>query len=159
MGSATASVAHARDSVPFAATIDIVESVTPGTTCPLQGQISGEGTLSIGVGKASRPTPVTASSTDCIIPANAEMTSFVFLSNNVVFTTRSGDQITAAYSGTLTVIDTMGNSTIRGGFWITGGTGAFSKAVGAGTVQGFETINLAAGSGTGKVQLTGTIMY
>ena len=57
------------------------------------------------------------------------------------------------YSGRLTTEGGVG--VITGGYQIVGGTGRFSQATGAGTVQGVEDMS----TGKGQVQLTGTISH
>ena len=93
-----ASVAASPTVVPLQATIAITEGISQATAadphCALIGTISGTGTAgSLG--------PLTVTSRDCINPVNATATSFVFASDEVVLTTADGDQIWAAYGGTL----------------------------------------------------------
>ena len=80
-------------------------------------------------------------------------TALSFSSKQLVLTVANGDQIFATYSGTLTIEGTFG--VITGGYQIVGGTGTFSQATGAGTVEGVEDLS----TGKGQVQLTGTISY
>ena len=139
-------VAEANPTVPVKATIAITESIQPiGTTpCILIGDISGTGT-------ATHLGKVTLVSRDCINPIS--QTAFSFSSNQLVLTVANGDQVFATYSGTLTTEGTVG--VITGGYQIIGGTGSFSQATGAGTVQGVEDLS----TGIGQVQLTGSISY
>ena len=136
-------VAEAQSAVPFKATVAITELIQPGDQCFLEGDISGTG-LATHLGK------VTLVSRDCIIPKSP--TEFAFYSNQLVLTVANGDQIRAAYSGSLTFEGTVG--VISGGYQNVGGTGRFSHASGAGAVQGVKEI-----TGHGSVQLTGTISY
>ena len=139
-------VAEAQSAVPFKATVAITELIQPGDQCFLEGDISGTG-LATHLGK------VTLVSSDCINPANETGTKFSFFSNELVITVvANGDQIRAAYSGSLTFEGTVG--VISGGYQNVGGTGRFSHASGAGAVQGVKEI-----TGHGSVQLTGTISY
>ena len=142
-------VAEAQSAVPFKATIAITESIQQigFPPCILVGDISG-------IGLATRLGRVTLDSSDCINPTDQTFTAFSFFSNHVVLTVvANGDQIFATYSGTLTFEGTVG--VITGGYNIDGGTGRYSQASGAGAVQGVEDMI----TGTGNVQLTGTISY
>jgi hypothetical protein len=131
---------------PFKATIAITESieVIGAPPCIVQGDISG-------VGQATKLGKVTIASQDCINPISE--TLFTFASTDVVFTTTSGDQLYAIYSGTFSVNDNVG--TITGAYVIIGGTGRYALATGAGTVNGQEDML----TGQGQVQLLGTISY
>ena len=137
-------VAVARDAVPFKATIAITEVLSTGTaSCFLTGNISGTGTGTIG--------KVTLVSRDCINPINETGTAFSFSSDQLVLTAANGDQIFATYSGMLTTEGTVG--VVTGGYQIVGGTGRFSQATGAGTVQGIQDLS----TGKGQLQVNGTI--
>ena len=96
---------------------------------------------------------VTLTSTDCI--TFISQTAFIFFSNQVVLTAANGDQIFATYSGKFEIEGGVG--TITGTYTVLGGTGRFSQATGAGTVQGLE--NVTSAPFKGQVQLTGTILY
>jgi hypothetical protein len=139
-------VAKAQSVVPFKATIAISESIQPigSGPCFLVGDISGTG-VATHLGK------LTLVSRDCINPISE--TAFSFFSNQLVLTVANGDQIFAAYCGTFTIEGTVG--VITGGYQITGGTGRYAEATGAGTVQGTEDLN----TGKGAIQLVGTISY
>jgi hypothetical protein len=140
-------VAEAQSAVPFKATVDITELIQDPTEtdpCYQIGVISGSG-VATHLGK------VTLVSRDCIIPKSP--TEFAFYSNQLVLTVANGDQIHATYIGTLTFEGTVG--VITGDYYIIGGTGRYSLASGAGTVQGVEDLS----TGQGSVQLTGTISY
>lgn len=140
------SLAASPTVVPLQATIAIAEQVLPATEadahCTLIGAISG-------TGSAGSLGPLTVTSRDCINPANA--TSFVFASDEVVLTTAGGDQIWAAYGGTLSA----STGQIQGAYVIFGGTGRFKRAKGIGTIDGFENISV----GSGQIQLKGTLAY
>jgi len=130
----------------FKATIAITESIQfiGAPPCFLEGNISG-------TGQAAKLGKVTIASQDCINPITESL--FSFFSTNVTFTTTTGDQIFAAYSGTFSVNDNVG--TITGAYLIIGGTGRFVRAAGAGVVNGQEDML----TGQGQVQLLGTISY
>jgi hypothetical protein len=135
---------------PFKATIFFSEQVAPtGSTAPclLIGTISG-------TGAASKVGAVRLASTDCINALLPTFTSFAFSSSEVVLTAANGDQIWATYSGFLSV-----DGIIAGAYVVYGGTGRFANATGAGTVSGFETIDMTTGAGNGQIQLQGTLSY
>jgi len=143
-------VTMAGSAVPFKASIAITELIhTVGTgACYLTGDISG-------TGEATHLGHVTLVSHDCINPINEIGTEFSFSSTQLVLTAANGDQIFATYSGTFTIQGPVG--AIAGGYQIVGGTGRFSHATGAGTVQGLE--DLTASPPKGQIQLSGTISY
>jgi hypothetical protein len=134
--------------VPFQATIDFTERVYApelASPCLLLGTIAGEGSA----GKLGN---VSVASTDCIVPLSEDL--FLFSSQQVVLTL-GGGEIWATYGGTLT----LHSGAITGLYFIHGGTGRFAHATGAGTITGFETLNPAAGEGTGWIQLKGSLAY
>ncbi|HEX9453518.1 MAG TPA: hypothetical protein VGA27_04140 [Candidatus Binatia bacterium] len=137
---------EAQAVAPFKATVAITEVIQSDATgvCFLIGDISG-------TGQATQLGQVTVVSSDCINPMGP--TAFSFSSNQLVITTANGDQIFAMYNGTLTTEGGVG--VITGGYQIVGGTGRYSKATGAGTVQGVEDMS----TGKGLVGLTGTLSY
>ena len=139
-------VREAQSGGTFKATVAITESIQPIGTAPciLVGDISG-------TGQATQLGRVTVVSTDCINPIS--QTAFSFSSNQLVFTVPNGDQIFAMYNGILTSEDGVG--VISGGYQIVGGTGRYSQATGAGSVQGVEDMS----TGKGLVQLNGTFSY
>ena len=141
-------VAAAAAYLPLSALITFNEQVRPSTEprCLLIGSIGGSGT-------ATRLGSLSATSNDCINPVST--TSFIFVSDDVVLQLDSGEQIFAAYGGTLSA--TTGE--IRGTYFIFGGTGRFSHATGVGTIQGGERIDFQTGQGTGQIELKGTLFY
>ena len=144
----TAAIA-APVAAPFRATIAFTEQVGPTATnadCALTGTISG-------VGTAPKLGTVHLTSVDCINPLSP--TSFLFLSDEVVLTLDGGDQIWAAYGGTLSATDGV----IKGTYFIFGGTGRFANAAGVGKIDGFEAIDFGTGAGRGQIQLNGTLAY
>lgn len=141
-------VAAAAAYLPLNATINFNEQVRPSTDprCVLIGSIGGSGT-------ATRLGSLQSTSSDCINPVST--TSFIFVSDDVVLQLDTGEQIFAAYGGTLSA--TTGE--IRGTYFIFGGTGRFTHATGVGTIQGGERIDFQTGQGTGQIQLKGTLFY
>lgn len=142
------SVPAGATTVALRATITFDEQVTtsPDARCSLIGNIAGDGT-------ATRLGNVQLRSTDCINPLSP--TLFLFLSDTVVLTVDDGDQIFAAYGGTLSAT----NGVIQGKYFIFGGTGRFENASGVGNIDGFEAIDMRTGTGSGQIQLTGTLAY
>jgi hypothetical protein len=140
------SVPAAATTVALRATIAFTEQVTTDPSCYLIGTINGGGT-------ATRLGNVQLSSTDCINPLSP--TLFLFLSDTVVLTVDNGDQIFAAYGGTLSGT----NGVIQGKYFIFGGTGRFENASGVGTIDGLEALDMPAGTGSGQIQLKGTLSY
>ena len=142
-------VTMAGSAVPFKASIAITELITGGSgACYFTGEISG-------TGHATHLGHVTLVSHDCINPINQTGTELSFSSTQLVLTAANGDQIFATYSGTFTIQGPVG--AIAGGYQIVGGTGRFSHATGAGTVQGVEDVT--ASPSKGQIQLSGTISY
>jgi hypothetical protein len=134
----------------FQATINFSEQVIPtdtGTPCFAMGTITGSGT-------ATKIGAVTVTSTDCINPLPPAFTSFGFASHNVVLTASNGDHLWALYAGILSA-----EGRITGSYVVYGGTGRFAHAVGAGTLGGFEAIDLTTGAGNGQITLRGVLAY
>ena len=140
----------ATNAAPFRATISFTEQVGPPVDptehCFLIGVIEGTGV-------AGRLGTVELASRDCINPLSA--TSFLFLSDEVVLTLGSGEEIWAAYGGTLSAA----TGVIKGTYFIYGGTGRFVDATGVGTIDGFEALDPTSGAGQGQIQLKGTLSY
>ena len=130
----------------FQATINFSEEVRFSDTSPcfLIGTIAGDG-------NAGKLGDVHLASTDCIVPLAP--TLFLFSSQQVVLTLNGGE-IWATYGGTLSTE----TGAIHGLYFINGGTGRFAHATGAGTINGFESLDPAAG-GTGQIQLRGTLSF
>ena len=135
-------------SVPLRATIAITEQVVPSSQvgCLLTGTITG-------IGTTTNLGAIHLTSTDCINPLST--TAFLFVSDAVTLTVDGGDQLWAAYGGTLFA----NNGVIKGTYVIIGGTGRFEHATGLGTINGVEQIDLQTGSGNGQIQLKGTVFY
>ena len=153
----------------FKATISITEIVSPPTfqlPCgpALKGDLTGKGT-------ATTAGPVTAVSTDCIIPIASSPTGaeFIAISNGLTLTAANGDKIFAQYTASCIVTFTgapgpqglPGIGVIDGNFGIIGGTGKYSGSSGGGKLRGTELITIdpatGAGRGQGSVELTGSI--
>ncbi|MDQ6618708.1 MAG: hypothetical protein M3Z31_03255 [Pseudomonadota bacterium] len=141
-------VAAGPTAAPFHATISFAEQVFagPSTTSPCMFQ-----SAVVGEGVASATGAVTASSHDCINPASA--TATLFVATDLVLKSASGDEIHGQYAGILSA------GYITGGYTISGGTGRFKHASGYGTLQGTETFDFDTLSGTGLLQLKGSISY
>ncbi len=135
--------------LPLQATITFTEQVHQSTDrrCLLIGTIMGGGTA------ARLGTLQEVTSNDCINPLST--TTFLFVSDDVVLQLDSGEQIFAAYGGTLSST----NGAIRGSYFIYGGTGRFVNASGVGTIEGAENVNFQTGQGTGQIVLNGTLFY
>ena len=99
-------------------------------------------------GRGTKLGAVSLASEDCINPISA--TTFVFTSDKVVLGAK-GDQIWAAYAGTLSATD----HSIHGTFVVFGGTGRFKDARGIGVIDGSEDLS----TGTGQIQLKGALSY
>ena len=138
--------ASAAKPQPFVASFQFVELIGDPLppNCALTGDIAG-------VGAITQPTmvPTTFESDDCINVLSP--TTFGFTSTNVVMTTSAGDKIYASYAGVLN----PATGQITGAYVITGGTGVYKSATGAGTISGGE--NLA--TGEGAIMLNGMIRY
>jgi len=136
----------AASTIAFSAHIAMAEKVGPGTsTCFLTGTVHG-------VGSEATLGPLAVASEDCINPTSA--TSFLFVSDKVVLSARGGE-IWAAYIGSLSATD----GSVRGTYFVFGGTGRFKDARGTGTIEGFEIVDFQNGRGTGRIQLTGALTY
>jgi hypothetical protein len=147
LATALLSTASIAATVTLRATIDFTEQAVPlGPPCFLTGTIVGNTT-------ASSVGPFQLASTDCINPLSA--TTFLFVSDQVVLTMNSGEQIFASYGGTLSAT----TGAIRGAYFIYGGTGRFHNASGVGRISGFENVNTTTGMGKGKIDLNGTLSY
>jgi hypothetical protein len=137
----------ATTTVPIRSTIGFADQVgAPSFGCTLTGTINGYGT-------AGKLGALLLTSTVCINPLSA--TQFVFVSDEVVLDFGNGDQIFAAYGGTLS----PNTGAIRGSYFIYGGSGRFENAHGIGTIEGFEGLDFKTGEGSGQVQLKGTLTY
>jgi hypothetical protein len=147
LATALVSTVSMAATVPLRATVQFNEQAVPlGPPCYLTGMISGNST-------ASTLGAIQLTSKDCINPLSA--TTFLFVSDHVVLTLEDGEQIFAAYGGTLSA----GTGAIQGSYFIFGGTGRFQHAGGIGRISGFENVNFTTGMGAGTIDLRGTLTY
>ena len=123
--------------VPFKASVMTQETLTldPGR-CPasfLVGSTTGKGT-------ASHMGAVTLAATDC--PLTQDGVNFFFSDGRLTLTAANGDKLTANYSGTLLPVPGANPPAhaLNGVFAVTGGTGRFAGARGAGSLQGSEDL-------------------
>lgn len=92
--------------------------------------------------------------TDCITPAAGAI--YNFSNGKLIIMTTDGSQIFANYSGQFVPTGNGANYVFNSAtFQITGGNGSYSKASGGGTLLGGEDMV----TGTGNLELTGTISY
>lgn len=124
------------------------EYTGPSPACPSQfgGTITATGDSEL-LGR------VVLIATDCITPAGPQ---FNFSNGKLIIMTTNGSQIFANYSGQFVPTGNAANYVFSGAtFQITGGNGSYSKASGGGTFTGGEDML----TGTGNLELTGTISY
>ena len=140
---ATASIA-----TPFKSDATLQVSLT-GTTVP--GVLTG--TLT-GLGRASHLGSVTLSSTETLDFATSPGIVLV-RDGQMVVVAANGDELHWTYEGTGSLPDAAGITVISGSFLITGGTGRFTDATGAGTIEG----SVDSVKGLVSVTYRGTITY
>lgn len=145
-----APAAHADPQArPFTLAVVTQETLTPNPlACPLsflQGSTVGEG-------QASHLGRVTLRSTDCVTLGTSQ---FTFTGGVLVLVAANGDTLTADYSGALLPTAAYPVYSLSGSFRITGGTGRFSGATGAGALQGSTNVM----TGQGAYQANGTLSY
>ena len=140
--------ALAQSTFPFEVTLAVKEAIQQDFSgrCWLIGSISGSG-------EASQLGRVTVASTDCITAMDTF--TYSFESTEVVLTVGDGDRIFGRYSGTFRIQGFV--AAITGRFQISGGTGRFGTATGAGGLRGVLRMGLF--SAVGQIQLSGTIGY
>lgn len=134
---------------PFKLAVTTQESLAANPlACPLtilQGSTTGQGhALHLG--------QVTLRSTDCVTLGASQ---FTFTDGALVLVAANGDTLTADYSGALLPSAAYPVYTLSGSFRITGGSGRFSGATGAGSLTGTSNIV----TGQGAYLATGTIGY
>lgn len=131
--------------LPFKASFTTQEQLRlDPAACPgipfLAGTTTGSGT-------ATRMGASTLLATDCITPLPG---TFVFSGGKLTLTGANGDQITADYSGALLPTAELPTYAISGAYRVTGGTGRFIHARGAGIIQG--RVNTSTGQGGYEVK-------
>jgi hypothetical protein len=104
--------------------------------CPLQPYLTGTST---GSGSATLLGKVTFNSSDCITP-ELNMTTFTFTRGKLKLVGADGDELHGEYSGQLLPTPVVPNFVLAGAIRITGGTGKFKNATGAGVMQGTENL-------------------
>lgn len=136
--------------LPFKASIATQEQLRlDPAACPGIPFLTGTTT---GTGTATRMGTVTLLATDCITPLPG---TFIFSDGKLTLTGSNGDQITAEYSGALLPTSELPTYTISGAYRVTGGTGRFVGARGAGIIQG--RVNTSTGQGGYEVK--GVLAY
>jgi hypothetical protein len=123
------------------------ETVVPSARCA-----SGQSGNLAGFGASAELGRIAFLSTDCFA-ANGPV--FTFSNGKIVLTTISGDVLFADYGGQVVATGVGTKGVLNGAtFQVTGGTGKYKHAQGAGTLSGTE--DLATGQGT--LQLKGRIL-
>lgn len=166
---AAGSAVAGQGKVEFTASITTTEFLLPAEQCaPGAGGIgAGVGTTNLFTNKpATETTKVVLTSFDCVYPpADGSIGPITFSQGKFTLTGAGEDTIFATYSGTL---NPTGYDPVTGivayefaatTFNIQGGTGRYTKAVGAGTIGGTEAINPATSTAQGKLVATGSIVY
>ncbi len=141
--------------VPFKASAVTQEALTFETAPPFNCPGSFVVGTTTGKGIATHLGLVSLSATDC--PLTLDGMNYFFNNGRLTLTAANGDTLSALYSGSLLPI--AGSipvlHAISGTYAVTGGTGRFAGARGAGNLQGTE--NLA--TFKGLYQMTGTLTY
>lgn len=140
-----------RHSEPFKATLTTQETLGYNpVACPAAPFLQGS---TVGTGNASHMGRVTLQSTDCPTPSP---TVFTFTGGRLLLTAANGDTLHADYSGALLPTSAVSPLySLSGSYRVTGGTGRFRGATGAGTLQGSSNIL----TGQSSYQASGTIRY
>lgn len=126
-------------------------AASPGTESTAMGRISGSGLGTGGIGTFA------ISSVDCVRATNPYFQPpYTFGSKLLKFTTSSGDEIVATYSGTAVLDPATFLLVLNGTFEFTGGTGKYKKVRGGGFLVGAEDISKFPAA-RGFVTLTGSI--
>ncbi|MDQ3186773.1 MAG: PEP-CTERM sorting domain-containing protein [Pseudomonadota bacterium] len=136
-------------SAPFSISAIIHESVSGSPGCP-----SGLGGTITGTGISSLLGVVSLEGNDCFTLPSATQNFFTFSDGKMILTLSDGDEIFANYQGFLTPTNQPSIFTFTDSvFKITGGTGDFLNATGAGKLLGGENIQ----TGNGFIYATGKI--
>lgn len=141
------SLAHAGSSVPLTGGFSYTSAVeaTKDPACPLAGMMVGIGNLSH-LGKSA----VVAA--DCITQAYG---NFVILHGAITVTAANGDKPMATYTGSCVPAGGTVFQAKDMTYSITGGTGRFEGARGAGKLEGSEDL----ATHQGALSVSGTISY
>jgi hypothetical protein len=133
---AFASLVHAAPERPFKGSLELEERIGRVGRCPgAQGQPGLGGTLQ-GSGHATHLGAVQVSGLHCIASEpGIPPSSFRLFDGQMALRAANGDVVLANYSGVFTLAAT-GGYTFQGEYVITGGTGRFSDASGAGALSG-----------------------
>lgn len=133
---------------PLRISIVLHEQTGSSPNCP--GGIQGTFTAT---GSDPQLGPLVMIGSHCIEPVQA---SFSFSRGKAFVTTKNGDQLEAAYSGSLVPTGDGKNFVFSSSsFQITGGTGCFKHASGGGDMLGKENIQ----TGQGTAQFNGSLSY
>lgn len=147
--SSTAS--FAQTAVPFNATFNIDETLSPGTgpACEMIGTISGQG-------PATHLGRIAISGTNCVMLPTSNPPVYHFTDGKIILMAANGDTLNGAFSGSF--VPTGKGTTftvVNGTYSFNRGTGRFIAATGSGTMSGTQDIV----SGKGQLQIKGTISY
>ena len=151
----------------FTANFNTTEFLLPAENCTSshQGGIGvGAGTTNLFTKKPeTQKTTAILASFDCVNP-NPDGT-LSFGPGTFTITGPGGESLSATYTGTLTWTRTDPVTKLpvyafsNANFNITGGTGRYVRAGGAGTISGTETINFTTGTAQGSLSAVGKIIY
>jgi len=152
---ASADTLSGQHSLAFKANFTVQEMLFPGSSASCQ--MTG---MSLGRGSASYVGNAMLTATDCV---QAVAGYFNFSGGKLTLTAANGDTVTALYGGSLIPTQNGSSYALNGWLQITGGTGRFAGARGAGQLNGVETLTFSAPptppSATGTLEMSGTISY
>lgn len=145
--------------VPFKAMGSITEWMDPSSTNPCAGVAPAYGSAAAGSGSGTGLGSVIGAfsftTQDCVTSASPYFTPpYAFSSRQFMITTTEGEQILGHYQGTGT-LQGSGPLSMNGTFTITGGSGRFANASGAGVLEVVEDISTVPAKGF--LKLTGLI--
>ena len=156
-----------QGTVDFTANIKTTEFLLPAPNCTSQtgGIGAGVGSTNLFTKKpATDRTSVVLTSFDCV--TDNQNGSLTFGPGLFTLTGPGGEMIFATYSGTLVFQSANAATGVvtfefqnDAMFHITGGTGKYSKATGAGTISGTEAVNQVTKTAQGNLTATGKIIY
>jgi|GEM_PF-1044956 len=160
--------------VPFKADVSTIETLAIANSdnaprCLLQPSFPPIAGMTVGVGNASHLGKIAFVATDCVIPNNG---MFAFNNGQLTVTVANGDQLFISYSGTFGALQfgspsewpSLNIDPVQSTFTVTGGTGKFANATGAGSLSGQLKVNPNpldpnATPSPGQLHLDGTISY